>query len=74
MIKNRRARRKSQTHFEQVPLEVVKKVLSGEAVKTDTAGTNNLIVETAPRETKPYSLPRSIGTADRKPKAAARLR
>jgi hypothetical protein len=34
MIKTSRAKRKVQTHFEQVPLEVVKKVLGVEAVKT----------------------------------------
>jgi hypothetical protein len=47
MIKTSRAKRKSQTHFEQVPLEVVEKLLGGEAVKTDRAGPSNLIVETA---------------------------
>jgi hypothetical protein len=75
MIKTSRAKRKSQTHFEQVPLEVVKKMLGGEAVKTDTAGTNNLIEETALRETEPYSqAARSIAKADIKPKAAGRPR
>jgi hypothetical protein len=56
MIKTGRAKRKAQTHFEQVPLEVVKKLLDGEAVKTDRAGTNNLIVETAAGKTERYSL------------------
>jgi hypothetical protein len=56
MIKTSRAKRKSQTHFEQVPLEVVEKLLGGEAVKTDRAGPNNLIVETAQTKTEPYSL------------------
>lgn len=74
MIKNSRARRESRTHFEQVPLEVVKKVLGGEAVKTDKARTNDVMVETAPRKTRPYALARSIAKADTKPKAAGRPR
>ncbi len=74
MIKTSRAKRKPQTHFEQVPLEVVKKVLGGEAVKTDRVGTNNLTVRTAPRKTQPSSLTRSIAKADMKPKAARRPR
>jgi hypothetical protein len=74
MIKTSRAKRKSRTHFEQVPLEVVKKVLGGEALKTDKAGTNALTVETAPRKTRPYSLTRAIAKVDTKPKAAGRPR
>ena len=74
MIKTSRAKRKPRTHFEQVPLELVKKVLGGEAVKTDKAGTNDGIVETAPRKTRPYTLTRSIARADTKPKAAGRPR
>ncbi len=72
MIKTSLAKRKSRTYFEQVPLEVVKKVLGGEAVKTATVGTNNRTV--APRKTQPYSLARSIAKADVKQKAAGRPR
>jgi hypothetical protein len=76
MIKTSRAKRKAQTHFEQVPVEVVKrKVLGGEAVKTDRAGTNDPMVETAPTKTGPYSLAtRSVAKANMKPKAAGGLR
>ena len=76
MIKTSRAKRKAQTHFEQVPVEVVKsKVLGGEAVKTDRAGTNNSMVETAPTTTEPYSLKtRSVAKANIKPNAAGGLR
>jgi hypothetical protein len=75
MIKTSRARRKSRTYFEQVPLEVVEKLLRGEAVETDRAGPNNLIVETARSKTEPYSLTaRSIAKADSMPKAAGRPR
>ena len=70
------AKRKSQTHFEQVPVKVVKrKVLGGGAVKTDRVGTNNPVVEAAPTKTESYSLAtRSIAKANIKPKAAGGLR
>jgi hypothetical protein len=74
MIKTSRAKRKPRTHFEQVPLEVVKKVLGGEAARIDTAGSKALAVETAPGKTRPYSLTRAIAKADTKPKAAGRPR
>jgi len=47
---------KSETHFEQVPLEVVKKIASVEESKK-TAGTDNLIIERVPVKTEPYSMP-----------------
>jgi hypothetical protein len=75
MIKTSRAKRKSPTYFEQVPLEVVKKVLGGDAVNTDRARTNNLIVETAVKKTEPYrAAARSIAKADITPKPAGRPR
>ena len=43
---------KSETHFEQVPLEVVKKIAGGEESK-ETAGTDNLIIERVPVKTEP---------------------
>jgi hypothetical protein len=59
MIKTSRAKRKSLTHFEQVPLDAVKKALG---------------VDTASRETRPHRLTRSIAKTDTKPKAAGRPR
>lgn len=74
MIQTSRAKRKSPTYFEQVPLEVVKK-LRGDAVNTDRAGTNNLIVETALKKTEPYHVAaRSIAKAHITPKPAGRPR
>jgi len=49
-------KRKPGTHFEQVPLEVVKKITGGEGVK-EKAGTDNLIIERVPVKTEPYSMP-----------------
>jgi hypothetical protein len=55
------AKQKAQTHFEQVPLEVVEKVLGREAVQTH-GGTKHLR-ETAARTTKPHSPAGSIAKA-----------
>jgi len=74
MIKTGLAKRKSRTYFEQVPLEVVRKVLGVDAVKTDGVGTNNGPVRPASRKAQPYRPARSIAKADSKPKAAGRPR
>lgn len=50
------ARQKSRTHFEQVPVEVVKNMRGVEADKAQGATNKNLIVEPAASKTEPYSL------------------
>ena len=50
MMNTRNAKQKPRTHFEQVPLAVVKKVIGPEAVKPAKTGAKNLIVEAAPRQ------------------------
>lgn len=73
MVKTSRAKRTSRMHFEQVPLEVVEKVLGSEAVRTARAGTNSFTVKTSPRTAEPYRLrARSIAKAHVKSKAAGR--
>ena len=75
MMNTRNAKQKPRTHFEQIPLAVVKKVIGAEPVKPATTGAKNLIVEEASSKTEPYSLPaHSIAHADIKPKAAGRPR
>jgi hypothetical protein len=50
MIKTSRAKRKSQTHFEQVPVAVVKKVLVGsEAMKRDLTARSIALPDTKPK-------------------------
>ena len=44
-MKKAHASRKSKTHFEQVPLEVVKKIAEGDDSNHEKAGTDNSIVE-----------------------------
>ena len=72
MVKTGGAKQKAQTHFEQVPLEVVEKVLGREAVRTH-GGTKRLR-ETAARTTKPHSPAGSIAKAAIKSKGAGRPR
>jgi len=72
MVKTDGAKQKAQTHFEQVPLEVVEKVLGREAVQTN--GGTKRIRETAARTTKLPSPAGSIAKAAIKSKVAARPR
>jgi acetyl-CoA C-acetyltransferase len=72
MVKTGGAKQKAQTHFEQVPLDVVERVLSREAVRTN-GGTQRLR-ETAARTTKPHSPAGSIAKAAIKSKVAGRPR
>jgi hypothetical protein len=75
MIKTSRAKRKSPTYFDQVPLEVLKKLLGRDAVNTDRAGTNNLIVETPVKKNEPYGVAaRAIAKGHITPKPAGRPR
>ena len=68
MAKTNGAKQKAQTHFEQVPLKVVEKVLGREAVRMN-GGTKRLR-ETAERTTKPHSPAGSIAKAAIKLKVA----
>jgi hypothetical protein len=52
MTKATNAIRKSRTHFEQIPLELVKTVTPGEVPKKRKTGTDNL-VEPVSKRTKP---------------------
>ena len=52
-MKKGHASRKSKTHFEQIPLEVVKKIEEGDDSNHQKAGTDNSIVEPASRKSAP---------------------
>ena len=54
MMKTKDAKRKPRTHFEQVPLKVVKKITDGAASNAATVGPDNVVVEPASRKTEPY--------------------
>jgi hypothetical protein len=71
MVKTSGAKEKAQTHFEQVPLDVVKKVLGGDAVLTN-GGTKRL---RDPANTpKPHNPAGSVAKAAIKSKASGRPR
>lgn len=45
---------KSKAHFEQIPVEVVKKIIEAQAVeKKQTDGNDDVIIETPPSKTEP---------------------
>ena len=49
--------RRLKTHFEQIPVEVVKKIIDAEvAKKKQTDGNDDVIVETPPCKTEPSSV------------------
>jgi hypothetical protein len=55
MTKKKDAKRKPTTHFEQVPLKVVKKITDGAGSNAENLGSDNMVVEPASRKTEPYT-------------------
>jgi hypothetical protein len=43
----------SRTHFEQIPLEVVKRIVKVDVSRDEKAGTDNMIVERVSRKSEP---------------------
>ena len=54
MTKAKDAKRKPRTHFEQIPVKVVKKMTDGAASNAENVGSDNMVVEPASRKTEPY--------------------
>jgi hypothetical protein len=48
--------RKPKTHFEQVPVNLVKKILKAQVSGKQDTNNNNVIIETPGRKTEPYSI------------------
>lgn len=48
--------KKPGTHFEQIPIEEVKKIADPDVPKKETGGKGNVIVEPASSKTEPYSI------------------
>jgi hypothetical protein len=48
--------RKRETHFQQVPLELLKKILKRQDVKIEVTTSKNVVVETQATKTEPYSV------------------
>jgi len=55
MKKTKDAKRKPRTHFEQIPLKVVRKIADGAALKAEPVLPDNMVVEPASRKTEPYN-------------------
>ena len=49
--------RSAQTHFEQIPLEVVKEIAKADVSKDEKTGTDNLTVEPVSRKSEPNGVP-----------------
>jgi hypothetical protein len=56
MTKPIRLRPKSRTHFEQVPLEIVKKLVVPDVLKKPHARTGDVVREPASSKKEPYSM------------------
>jgi hypothetical protein len=54
-MKTSPGRRKARTHFEQVPVEIVKKIAARPS-KRQKAGSRNVTIEPAWKKTEPYSM------------------
>jgi hypothetical protein len=52
----KRRKKKSQTHFEEVPIEVVRKILEQENASSEEGG-KDVIVESSVKKTEPCTLP-----------------
>jgi hypothetical protein len=50
------ASQKSRTHFEQVPLDVVKTVTAEEVLEEQRTGTDNVASKPVSKKTKPYGV------------------
>ena len=55
MTKTKDDKRKPRTHFEQIPLKVVKKITDRAALKAEPVLPDNMVVEPATRKTEPYN-------------------
>jgi hypothetical protein len=52
--------RKVKTHFEQIPIEIVKKIAEEEESDEKEIKTPNVVVETPATKTEPYSISRFV--------------
>ena len=48
--------KKPGTHFDQIPIEEVKKIADPDVPKKETGGKGNVVVEPASSKTEPYSM------------------
>jgi hypothetical protein len=56
-MKTKPVKQTARTHFEQIPVAVVKKIALERAPEKKTTETGNVIAEPPTRKTEPYSMP-----------------
>jgi hypothetical protein len=58
-MKTTSIKRNARTHFEQIPVETVKKIALVRGPKKKTSVTNSVDIEPPAKKTEPYSMPLS---------------
>jgi len=58
-MKRKSVKRQAVTHFEQIPVEIVKKITLEKTSLKKPTGSSNVVVEPTVRKTEPYSMPLS---------------
>ena len=58
-MKKKAVKRQALTHFEQIPVEIVKKIALEKPSSKKPIGPTNVVAEPTARKTEPYSMPLS---------------
>jgi hypothetical protein len=58
-MKRKSVKRRVLTHFEQIPVEIVKRIILEKPSLQKPTGPSNEVVEPTARKTEPYSMPLS---------------
>ena len=58
-MKRKSVKRRALTHFEQIPVEIVKKIALEKPSLKKPTGPGNVVAEPTARKTEPYSMPLS---------------
>jgi hypothetical protein len=58
-MKRKSVKRRAATHFEQIPVEIVKRIVPEKSSLKKPTGPRNVVAESPARKTEPYSMPLS---------------
>ena len=58
-MKKKLVKRHAPTHFEQIPVEIVKKIILDKPSLKKPTGPSNMVAEPTAKKTEPYSMPLS---------------
>ena len=56
-MKTRQAKKKTSTHFAQIPVKIVKQIVDTQKPTRRATDFSNVIVEVSSEKTEPYSMP-----------------